>query len=363
MLSVLRSAARRLIPALTLAAGLLPWRALALVNPDEITVYAAAFEGPGALGRNVATILQLQLWHSFRRMPWPENPERHDFGPAVIVWDAEPLAELDHASAEAAARRANLLAQMVVWGRAYPYGGGVAVQANITLPAFRDLREANLEKWRVELAGEAFEVDVPRRRFEVSSIVLDAGVVAKYSLPSALEIHSARHGGELLGSVGPDVRALQFEPDLAYVRSGDVAGWVRLPELSRRRSELVEVAAGIVRIYRGDFEGAIASFTRVLDNPNTRTPLRIDALLYRGMARQRLGRSGRDDFLRAYELSPFAQTTVRYLIMADLAALARGDLSPAAAAALRDRLRSTIDRERYLFAPDDAWLQRVEGIL
>jgi hypothetical protein len=138
---------------------------------------------------------------------------------------------------------------------------------------------------------------------------------------------------------------------------------VRLPELSRRRSELVEVAAGIVRIYRGDFEGAIASFTRVLDNPNTRTPLRIDALLYRGMARERLGRSGRDDFLRAYELSPFAQTTVRYLIMADLAALARGDLSPAAAAALRDRLRSTIDRERYLFAPDDAWLQRVEGIL
>jgi hypothetical protein len=337
---------------LALAGAMAPGRASALVNPDQITVYAPAFEGPGALGRNVATILQLQLWHSFRRMPWPRNPENHDFGPAVIVWGPEPLPGLDHDHAESAAQRFDLLAQMAIWGRAYPYGGGVAVQANITLPAYQDFREAHFERWRVELEGEIFEVDVPRRRFEVSSIVLDAGIVAKYSLPSALEIHSARRGGELLGSVGNEIRAIQFEPDLAYVRSGGVEGWVRLPELSRKRSELVEVAAGIVRVYRGDFDGAIVSFTRVLDNPNTRTPLRIDALLYRG-----------EDFLQAYELSPFAQTTVRYLIMSDLAALARGDLSADAAAEVRARLRSTIERERYLFAPDDPWPQRVEGVL
>jgi hypothetical protein len=359
----LRKAACACGLALTLAAGLAPWRAAAVVNPDKITVYAPAFAGPDALGRNVATILQLQLWQSFRRMPWPDNPEDHDFGPGLIVWDASPLPELDHAEAEAAARRIDVLAQMVIWGRAYAYGGGVAVQANITLPAYQDFREANLETWRVELAGETFEVDVPRRRFEVSSMVLDAGIVEKYSLPTALEIHSARRGGEVLGSVGSQMRATQFEPDLAYVRSGGVEGWVRLPELSRQRSELVEVAAGIVRVYRGDFEGAVASFTRVLDNPNTRTPLRIDALLYRGMAKERLGRSGRKDFLQAYGLSPFAQTTVRYLITSDLAALARGDLSAGGAAEVRDRLRSTIERERYLFAPDDPWLKRVEGIL
>lgn len=345
---------------LVLAAPLAPWRAAALVNPDQITVYAPAFEGPDALGRNVATILQLQLWHSFRRMPWPDNPDDHDFGQAVIVWDASPLPELDHASAETAARRLDLLAQMVIWGRAYPYGGGVAVQANITLPSYQDFREASFERWRVELDGKVFEVDVPRRRFEVSSIVLDAPIVEKYSLPSALQIHSARRGGEVLGLVGSEMRAIQFEPNLAYVRSGGVEGWVRLPELSRKRSELVEVAAGIVRVYRGDFEGAVASFTRVLDNPNTRTPLRIDALLYRGLAKERLGHSGRDDFLQAYDLSPFAQTTVRYLLMADLAALARNHLSPAAAAEMHDRLRDTIERERYLFAPDDPWLLRLE---
>jgi hypothetical protein len=348
--------------ALVLAAGLPPWRAAAVVNPDNITVYAPAFAGPDALGRNVATILQLQLWHSFRRMPWPDNPQRHDFGPGLIVWDPKPLPEPDHTEAEAAAQRLDLLAQIVIWGRAYPYGGGVAVQANISLPAYQDFREAHFERWQVELAGETFVVDVPRRRFEVSSIVLDAAIVEKYSLPSALEIHTQRRGGEVLGSVGSQMRATQFEPDLAYVRSGGVEGWVRLPELSRSRSELVEVAAGIVRVYRGDFEGAIASFSRVLENPSTRTPLRIDALLYRGMAKERLGRSGRDDFLQAYALSPFAQTTVRYLIMAELSALAR-DPSAAAAAELRERIRATIERERYLFAPDDPWLERVEGVL
>jgi hypothetical protein len=349
--------------ALALAGGVAPGSTAALVNPDQITVYAPAFAGPDALGRNVATILQLQLWHSFRRMPWPDNPENHDFGPAVIVWDARTLPELDHASAEVAAGRADLLAQIVIWGRAYPYGGGVAVQANISLPSYQDFREARFERWRVEVAGEEFEVDVPRRSFEVSSIVLDAGIVEKYSLPSALELHSARRGGEVLGSVGSEMRAIQFEPDLAYVRSGGVEGWVRLPELSRKRSELVEVAAGIVRVYRGDFDGAISAFSRVLDNPNTRTPLRIDALLYRGMAKERLGRSGRDDFLLAYDLSPFAQTTVRYLLMADLAALARGDLSPQAAAEVHGRLRDTIERERYLFAPGDPWLLRLEAML
>jgi hypothetical protein len=101
----------------------------------------------------------------------------------------------------------------------------------------------------------------------------------------------------------------------------------------------------------------------VLDNPSTRTPLRIDALLYRGMAKERLGGSGREDFLQAYDLSPFAQTTVRYLIMSDLSALARGNLSPDAADALHDRLRATIARERYLFAPEDPWLQQVEDAL
>jgi hypothetical protein len=347
---------------LAFALAISPWRAGALVNPDQITVYAPAFEGPDALGRNVATILQLQLWSSFRRMPWPDNPQGHDFGPAVIVWDAEPLPELDHAFAEAAARGANLLAQMVIWGRAYPYGGGVAVQANISLPRYADFREGRLETWRVELAGARFEVDVPRRRFEVSSIVLDGEIVETYSLPSALTIHSAREGGEVLGSVGGAMRATQFEPDLAYVRSGEVEGWVRLPALSRARSELVEVAAGIVRIFRGDFEGAISTFTRVLEIASTRTPLRIDALLYRGMAKERLGRSGREDFLQAYALSPFAQTTVRYLIMADLAALAR-DPAADAAALLRERIRTTIEREGYLFAPDDPWLRQVEGIL
>ena len=54
-------------------------------NPDQITVFVPAFDGPGMLGRNVSTVLLLQIAQTSRRLPWPDNPEGHDFGEAMIA--------------------------------------------------------------------------------------------------------------------------------------------------------------------------------------------------------------------------------------------------------------------------------------
>ena len=89
------------------------------VNPDEITVYMPKFDGAGALSQNAATVLSLQVWSTLRRMPWPNNPEKLDFGPARIVWDPDILPEPSHDAAESRARDNRLLAQIVIWGRAY----------------------------------------------------------------------------------------------------------------------------------------------------------------------------------------------------------------------------------------------------
>ena len=86
-----------LLTALLLAA---PLAAETITNPDEIAVFFPRLESEGNLGKNVATVLSLQLAQTGRRKPWPKNPENHDFGIATMVWSENPLAAPTHAAAE-----------------------------------------------------------------------------------------------------------------------------------------------------------------------------------------------------------------------------------------------------------------------
>jgi hypothetical protein len=346
---------------ITLMVGVPP--ASAITNPDEIVVYVPAFEGEGALGRNVATILNLQLWHTFRRYPWPNNPQNHDFGQATIIWSDKSLDSPRHDSAIQKAKQINILAQIVLWGKAYLYGDGIVVQTNLSLPEYDDFRERRLEVWRIDVDNQSLAVDIPRRRFEFSSIILSPDFVANYSVPTALKIYPQRRGGEPIGAVGDKFVGLQAEPDLAKVRSGSVTGWVRLPQFSKNKTEVIDMTAAIVRIYRGDWEGAITALNRVIDNSAVRSHVRLDTYLYRGMAKERLGESGREDFEQAYAISPYAKVTVQYLIMSDIARLARVRADSDEANRLRERIRETEVRHRYLFSPQDPWLDQLDRFL
>ena len=64
---------------------------------------------------------------------------------------------------------------------------------------------------------------------------------------------------------------------------------------------------------------------QVIENPNTNTPLKIDAHLYAGMALEKMGKSGRSHFESAIELNPFARRAAEYLLMGAISALARND--------------------------------------
>ena len=65
---------------------------LAVQNPDQITVFFPAFDGPGKLGLNVSTVLSLQLAQTTRRYPWPDNPKQHNFGEGMAFpWGSHDL--------------------------------------------------------------------------------------------------------------------------------------------------------------------------------------------------------------------------------------------------------------------------------
>jgi hypothetical protein len=330
--------------------------------PDQISLFIPAFEGPGALGRNVATVLNLQIWQTFRRAPWPHNPEKLDFGRGLIIWDKVPLKSQSHEEAESMAKDLSIQAQMVFWGKAYPYGNGVVVQTNLTIPEYEDYREKKLEVWTVSLQGRNFKVDIPRRRFEMSSIVLRPETIERYSLPSALKIYRERVGGESIGEVGDAYIGIQFEPGIAKVRSDHTVGWVRLPELGKKPAEIVDFIGGVIRTFRGDWEGSISSMRSVVNNPSTRTPLKIDAYLYWGMAMDRLKRDGRPIIEKAYLLNPFAKVNVQYLIMSDISAIMRLPIvsgTEVTKSIIVNRLKEVISKNSYLFPKNDPWLQEV----
>jgi len=333
-----------------------------MAGVDQVSIYIPSFDGPRELGRNVATVLNLQIWQTLRRAPWPENPDNLHFGYGLIYWDNETLGEQSHIEAERAIKDLSMLAQMAFWGKAYRYGGGVVVQSNLSIPTYNDFREDKLEIWKTKLNGKTIGLDIPRRRIEMSSIVLEPSIIEKYSLPSALKMYKNQVGDEEVGEVGDSYVAIKFVPGFAYVKSKGIKGWVRLPELSKRPTEVVDFVAGVIRIFRGDWRGAATKMQDVINNTNTKKPLKIDAYLYRGMALERLGEPGRKMFEHAYKLNPYSETTIQYLIMSDLSALNRltGVNKTKERNTINERIRNTISEHGYLFKDDNPWLLKVK---
>ncbi len=333
-----------------------------MAGVDQVSIYIPSFDGPKELGRNVATVLNLQIWQTLRRAPWPENPDNLHFGYGLIYWDNETLSEQSHTEAERTIKGLSMLAQMSFWGKAYQYGGGVVVQSNLSIPAYNDFRENKFEIWKTKLNGKTIELDIPRRRIEMSSIVLEPSVIEKYSLPSALKMYKNQVGDEEVGEVGDSYVAIKFVPGFAYVKSKGIKGWVRLPQLSKRPTEIVDFVAGVIRVFRGDWRGAAVKMQGVINNANTKRPLKIDAYLYRGMALERQGESGRKMFEYTYRLNPYSKTTIQYLIMSDLSALNRltGVTKDKEGNEIKKRIKDTILEYRYLFRDDNPWLFKVQ---
>lgn len=331
---------------------------------DQITLFVPAFEGPGSIGRNVATVLNLRIWSSFRRKPWPNNPKSLDFGKGQIIWDHNPLKLQSHQEAETIATSINVLAQAVLWGNTHPYGNGYVVQTYMSIPKYNDYRLNQNELWKTKIDGDEIVSDIPRRRFEVSSILLKSDIVKKYSLPSSLILYKTRNGNEAIGFVGNSYRGIQLEPKagLAKIITNDVKGWVKLPELAKNPTEVSDFVGGLIKIYRSDWQGAISSMKRVLLNKNTKTPLKIDALLYIGLAYEKQGVRGIEYFNQAMGLNPYAKRSVRYLIMSDLSQLeqlirSKSDLHEINK--MRSTIKRTLKKYQKLFSKKDRWLRSV----
>lgn len=354
-----------------LALSVVFWTSLALGqtvnNPDQITTYFPAFEGEGNLGRNVATVLSLQLAQTTRRAPWPDNPQDHDFGEGMIRWSEEALDVASHEAAQTAGQSIRLLAQLVVWGRVHQYADDVIADINVTIPRYAspqlgtckeqrepcDFRQKNFERWLLDTEAGPLSVEIPSRRFTFSAVRLRENVVEEYRSADGLQIQERRDGGQILGTTGPDLRFIEFNKTMegapTKLRSNGVTGYVRMPELSEAVSEYADMIGGVLQIFRGDWQAAEGSFARVVESPSTRTPLQVDALMLGGMAHIRGGGEDLTPLRRAVDLAPLDKRAVQYLIMALMKLDSRASLAEA---------RDVLQQKAHLFDPEDPWLEK-----
>jgi len=272
-----------------------------------------------------------------------------------------------HEDAEARAKEVSLLAQFVIWGKVYEYGGGAIVQANLSIPAYHDFRDAHPERWTIEIQSPAglirIATDMPQRRYSFEPIVLTGEVIRRYSRPGALLIYSSPRSQEAIGAVGDEFTALEHREGMVKVQSGRKTGWVRLPELSASRNEVVDFVGGIIRVFRADWAGAESLMSSVIENERAPNEIKTDAYLYRGFAAAQQNRPSEVDFLEARKLSPYARRCIVYAVMGKLSEYRlaqlggtnggkhKGDL-------LRDA-RRLLDEHLYLFEPDDEWVAEV----
>lgn len=339
---------------------------------DEVSVFVPYLKGPAGLSASVTTVLGIQVWQTLRQVD--SSTPRKDFGRGTVKSFAVKPPPESHQVAEALARDARVLSQMILWGTLQEYGGGVIVQAFLSIPEYSPLNESRYadfrtkheEEWVIRIPvkdGEAvFRVDLPRRRFAFEPIVVPRQVIENYSKLGSLALYDPKNPAKPIGSVGNAFVALEQRGDLALVRSGKVTGLVRLPHISKNRSEIVEFVGGLIRVFRGDWVGAIELFALVLKNTQSATDLRIDSHLYMAMAHSKLGRPGHVEIAHAFELNPYLDRTATYAVMERLQLYHHMTQTGASLGERRSMISQTrglIERYRRLFVADDPWVNQV----
>jgi hypothetical protein len=347
--------------------GLIWLWCVASMRGQTVTVYVAPFQstatGEEHIGKKVGIILNLQIWQTLR-IP-PAGPGRSSRG--GVLWDTISRAPTTDAEASALAKTAQPEdPQIIVWGKTWPFANQNVVEAFLLIRRDVQRNQVGFGIWRVAMPnGMTFAVDVPRWQVDFAPIVLRSDLLPELSDPAGLKLFAAPTGYETRGYVGDSFRALEQNGDSAKVLLPDgKTGWVRLPNISRNPSELVNYTGAIIRIFRQDWAGANALFQRVVSN--TRAPLaaRIDSYLYLAICADKTGQDSTQWVRKAYDLDPLSKIVIQYLCMSHLSAFVRVAENNSQNRIEQLKLLSDIAmHSEPLFSPSDTWFARLKAFL
>jgi hypothetical protein len=335
-------------------------------DPRQVVIsvapFAAGTVGNEEVGKRTSTILNLQIWQTLRIPTTPEG--RNTKG--VVTWDFDSRPPTTFLEAERyAAAQTDQEPAIVLWGRAWHYGSGVIVESflsirpgDVSKPYGSDLLSAKLSD------GTTFSVGIPRRQIDFEPIILKSEIMPELSEPAGLKLYKSSKGDETEGFVGDYFKALEQGPDSAkVVLPNGTQGWIRLPSLSRERSEVVDFSGGIVRILRSDWSGATQLFQRVATNAHAPTAVKVDSYLYLAIAAANSGGDPAPWLRKAYDLNPYSKTILEYLCMDQLRQLAQRTSDKQDQEARIRALTELVRQGKPLYSANDPWFVSLKKYL
>ena len=280
------------------------------------------------------------------------------------------------------ARAKNRQAQLVLWGKAWPYGKDVVVQPFLTIarPPQRlaeppesmvhsmestDQNQWQWLLWQITAEGEDGSSatvslnEFPSPRYEMSPIVFDSAKLKLFESFEGLQVYEEKSkASEKVGKTGNKMNATEHAPG-GWTKITQPPGWIQLPDLDA--ADTVEYIGGLVHFMRGNWKRARISFEKVRSDREAPTQVRRDAALLLAASQYRL-----DDTCAKCEeplkfaegLNPYSETTAKYLFMASLAA-ARSSNDAGVWQGVVERL----DRVRSLVPEDDEFVKNAGEVL
>jgi hypothetical protein len=114
----------------------------------------------------------------------------------------------------------------------------------------------------------------------------------------------------------------------------------------------------LIQILRGDWSNALHSFTELVEFASLPNGLRLNAHIYRGIARYKMGESGLADFRRAFFLNAFDKDAAAFLMLGLLLDYRmNNDVS------LLTELEEAISGAKVVFAENDRWFSDLRRVL
>jgi hypothetical protein len=292
---------------------------------DNISAFVPTFAGPEELRKGVSAVLQLQLWSTLRAS---DSSSRGDFGKGEVFWHDFGGKPASFEEAERLAKGSDTLSQFVLFGNVRPYGEGAVFRSYLAVPKYNDSRDEKRERWNVIFSATrermlSISADIPQRRYVFGLGTVRDELLRQYGSPAFIRLYDKPRGGRDIGSLGPDFLALEASENAVRVQSGDQRGWIRIPQLLAQPSETVDFLIGLIRIFRGDWQGAQPFLLRVYQSTYSPNDIRVDALLYLALCVEKQSRSGRQFIDEAETLNPYAERVAVYSVMSDMAELSR----------------------------------------
>lgn len=332
------------------------------VHAEPLRLLVPPYIGPDPLSQQVHTTIFLELIKTFRSFHAP-------YKGAWILYGKEPLPYASHDAVIDASDWPSVLADLAVWGKVVPYDDEVVVQMFLTVNPFIKTRKVRPELWSIHLPsiGTTLELDLPGQFYEFEPLILPKEFISQYQKPEDLPLYSSRNGKTARGTIGEVIRFLEIYDDALRIRRSDGrTGWIQIPRsITDIGSEAISFVHGFVRLLRGDWVGSQMYFKRVLDNSNIPQHLRIHALMYIGLAKEKSGQSGSEQFEAAYHLNRLDKNAASYLVMSRIANIRRArqtnDLDQLTL--FTSRLRQEVRKVNVLFPKNDPWLASVKDYL